>query len=125
SPPDLDTSVSLFELHWPGRTTLLLAVVGLLHRNGIRVLGLLLVLFFTLLPVTPLLVQAGWFGMPPLRAVAGFGRLAFLGAFGIAILAAAGSAVLLALLSHLWARSSAVREPRHLHLLAGTLVASV
>ncbi len=125
SPPDLDTSVSLFELHWPGRTTLLLAVVGLLHRSGIRVLGLLLVLFFTLLPVTPLLVQAGWFGMPPLRAVAGFGRLAFLGAFGIAILAAAGSAVLLALLSHLWARSSAVREPRHLHLLAGTLVASV
>ena len=73
SPPELDSTIALFLLHWCGRVALLLAVAGLFHRGGRRTLGLLLVVFFTLLPVTPWLVQAGWYAIPPIRAVSGFG----------------------------------------------------
>jgi hypothetical protein len=105
SAPSLDSSLALFSLHWCGRVALVLAVLGLLHQGGRRVLGAVLVVFFTLLPVTPVLVELGWWTVPPLRAVAGFGRLAFLGSFGLALLAASGTAVLIARAERLLAKA--------------------
>ena len=124
-PPALDSTIALFMLHWCGRVALVLAVVGLFHRGSRRVLGLVLVLFFTLMPVTPWLVHVGWYAIPPLRAVSGFGRLAFLGSFGMAILAASGTAVLLSLLRRVWARTSTTRRTGRLDPLLGALVAGV
>ena len=125
NPPALDATISLFMLHWCGRTALLLAVVGLFHTGGRRLLGVVLVVFFTLLPVTPWLVQLGWYAVPPLRAVSGFGRLAFLGSFGIAILAASGTAVLLSLVMRVRARALRTRLRVSLDPLLGALVAGV
>lgn len=107
--PVIGGAGSLFELSWCGRVVLVLAVLGLLHRGAKRGLSLGLVLFFTLLPASPWLLQVGWYLLPPLRAVSGFGRLTFLASFGLAILAAAGTAVLIASIDRLLLRLRALR----------------
>lgn len=82
----------LFTLGWCGKVALLLAIVGALVWTRRGSLGITLAVFFTLLPASPLLIAIGWYAIPPLRAVSGFGRLAFLASFGIALLAALGAA---------------------------------
>lgn len=94
--PELDVPLTLFELHWSGRVALILALIGLFHRGRVRALGLALFGFFTFLPATPVLVNVAWYLIPPLRAVSGLGRLAFLASFGVALLAALGTGVVVA-----------------------------
>jgi len=93
SPTPISSSTDLFALGWCGRAALILALVGVLGRHRGRPLAVLLVVYFTLLPAVPLFVTAGWYLVPPLHAVSGFGRLLFLASFGVAILAAAGADV--------------------------------
>ncbi len=90
----LEDPGSLFALNWCGRVVLVLAIVGLLHRGKLRWVALVLALTFTLLPIMPVLVKIGWYVVPPLRAVSGFGRLTFLATFGLVILSALGFQVL-------------------------------
>lgn len=118
--PAIDTPAALFMLGWCGRVVLVLAVLGLLHRGGKRLLGASLVIVFTLLPATPWLVHVAWYVLPPLRAVAGFGRLTFLASFGMALLAASGTAVLLHMVSRATART---RGRRRSTLVRGAAVA--
>jgi hypothetical protein len=110
SAPAVDQPVVLFFLGWCGKVVLLLAIIGLFHRPGRRALAVTLVVVFTLLPSTPWMVHIGWYALPPLRAVAGFGRLTFLASFGLAILAAGGTAAVLSVLSRIRSNSTDVRR---------------
>lgn len=93
--PEIDGSATLDLLGWCGRVVLVLAFVGLLHRGALRWGALALALGFTLLPILSPLITIGWYVLPPLRAVAGFGRLTFLASFGLVVLSALGLGVLL------------------------------
>ncbi|MDF1604304.1 YfhO family protein [Nocardioides sp. YIM 152315] len=99
SAPPAESSLVLFSLFWCGRVALVLAAIGLSRRGRLRWMALALVLLFGALPYVPELVTLSWFTIPPVRAVSGFGRLAFLAAFGLAILAALGTSQLARIVS--------------------------
>lgn len=123
SEPVMGGPGDLFLLSWCGRTVLVLALVGLFHRGGKRTLAAALVVVFTLLPSAPWLVHVAWYVIPPLRGVAGFGRLTFLASFGMALLAAGGTAVLLAGLRRVLARTRTDRHRGPIGVLAVGAVA--
>lgn len=91
SPLPILPNSDIFTLGWCGRVGLLLAVVGMMRRHRGQIFAIALVVFFTLLPTSPLLISIGWYAIPPLRAVSGFGRLLFFASFGVAILAGIGA----------------------------------
>lgn len=91
SPLPILPNSDIFTLGWCGRVGLLLAVVGMMRRHRGQILAIALAVYFTLLPTSSLLISIGWYTIPPLRAVSGFGRLLFLASFGVAILAGIGA----------------------------------
>ena len=119
SPAPIASSTDLFALGWCGRVALLLALVGVLGRHRGRLLAIVLVVYFTLLPAVPLFVAAGWYVVPPLHAVSGFGRLLFLSSFGVAILAAAGTDVTVRAVAAIATRSIPSIRRRHAVAVSG------
>lgn len=126
SPAPIASSTDLFALGWCGRIALLLAFVGVLGRHRGRLLAIVLVVYFTLLPAVPLFVAAGWYVVPPLHAVSGFGRLLFLATFGVAILAGVGADVAARAVAAILARGiPSIRHRRAMTVSGGVLLGAV